>query len=343
MPLDEVSGESNYLVAGQESNSPASWWRPQRTLPAIACLCMLFGALLTSGRAPARHYLLGGHVGKIEQLFTDDDPCKDFDYISIDRVIHKNLGNAGPDSGAEGMVYEGMDKKRGEPGNPVVVVMNATSLFTSKADCNGMNGDYAAICCQGNTDIAVTFKFYDGVTMNPLILPQLYFTFFDLDTHRTGNEVEYVRIWDYKDYVLTKNTLVSANQEVDGSTTLIATVPGTGQDNPEDPLLLTSEQKNKAVTVEYQDKSEFRVQFGSNDKVDNLVDRWFRVFLFVAKPSLLCGKTQGEDTTGGVDVVPKSSTITTTTSIGQLSTTTEERRKCWFVIPIINWCFPKLF
>merc|ERR1719507_2953392 len=112
MPLDEVSGESNYLVAGQESNSPASWWRPQRTLPAIACLCMLFGALLTSGRAPARHYLLGGQVGKIEQLFTDDDPCKDFDYISIDRVIHKNLGNAGPDSGAEGMVYEGMDKKK---------------------------------------------------------------------------------------------------------------------------------------------------------------------------------------------------------------------------------------
>eukprot|EP00419_Tripos_fusus_P002203 CAMPEP_0172688288 /NCGR_PEP_ID=MMETSP1074-20121228/22316_1 /TAXON_ID=2916 /ORGANISM="Ceratium fusus, Strain PA161109" /LENGTH=281 /DNA_ID=CAMNT_0013507901 /DNA_START=38 /DNA_END=880 /DNA_ORIENTATION=- len=274
-PQNEELGESNPNVVGQKNKSLTCWGRLQCALPALACLCMLVGACLSASSGQARHrrYFFGDKLGNIEQLFSDD-PCKDFEYISIDRIIHKNLGNSGPDTGAEGMVYEGVDQKRNEPGKPVIMVLNATSLLLTDAKGNGMNGQYATVGVQGNTDVKLTFKFYDGVTMKPMNIPQLYFTFFDLDTHATGNEVEYVRVWDHKDYILTTQTHVSTTEEVDGSTTFVATVPGTGADNPEDPLLLTSEQKKKAVTVQFQDVSDFHVEFGSKDKVENLVDRW---------------------------------------------------------------------
>merc|ERR1712156_1024947 len=100
----------------------------------------------------------------------------------------------------------------------------------------------------------MTVKFLDGLTMQPTVMKSLDFTFFDLETHAAGNEVEYIKVWGLSSFVLTQNTTVKAGVDhTDGSASFEATTPGTGLDNPSDPLFLASEQKNKAVTLHFED------------------------------------------------------------------------------------------
>merc|ERR1712176_1480592 len=65
-----------------------------------------------------------------------------------------------------------------------------------------------------------------------------------------------------------------------------ATTEGTGEDNPKDPTELTEQQKDRAVTVEFENVKHFDFEIGaSKGKTD-------RVFSFVFRPSLLCAKTK---------------------------------------------------
>jgi len=235
------------------------------------------------------------------------DPCRNFEYISMEKAVYRNLGCKGPDAGPEGMIYQGADVKpvgsfngkRPAP-SPVMVVLNASAAMDFETDStySGMIGNYARINIKHGTSMLMTVKFLDGLTMQPTVMKSLDFTFFDLDTHATGNEVEYIKVWGLSSFVLTQNTLVkSAVDHTDGSATFEATTPGTGLGNPADPLLLTSEQKNKAVTLHFENVSQFKVELGSIDKAPH--QGGHRAFMFVAKPSLQCGRTIGMDTTGG--------------------------------------------
>jgi len=277
--------------------------------------------------AHARH---AGHIlsqaGNIEELVSEaSDPCKDFEYVAFKGIVHNNLGNTGPDSGAEGIVYEGVHMKPGEPTKPILMVVNSTSPF--KPADSGLSGKYAMIACEGNTAVSVTARFLDAVTYSPVTLAKLEITFLDLDTHQTGNEVEYIRVWDYANYLTTKNSLVEAKSD-DTSATFTATVPGDTIDNPQDPFLLTSDQKNKAVTVEFVGVDHFHAEFGSKDKLNIVNERRNRAFLMAPLPSLLCARTQEPDTTGGISVpyvasstaYPSTTTVTTTTTVATTTT-----------------------
>jgi len=240
------------------------------------------------------------------ELVHASDPCRNFEYISMEKAIYRNLGRKGPDTGPEGLIYKGADVKpvgtfgkRPAP-SPIMVVLNASAAMDLKTDStyNGMSGQYARVNLKHGTSMLMTVKFLDGLTMQPRVMKSLDFTFFDLDTHATGNEVEYIKVWGLSSFVLTQNTMInSAIDHTDDSATFEATTPGTGLDNPTDPLLLTSEQKNKAVTLHFEDISQFKLELGSIDKTPH--QGGHRAFIFVAKPSLRCGRKIGMDTTGG--------------------------------------------
>jgi len=99
-------------------------------------------------------------------------------------------------------------------------------------------------------------------------------------------------------------------------------------------LSLTRHQKNKAVTIRYNDVDNFDVDFWSEGGTDSSEYTEYFPFNFVFSPLLLCAKTIGaKDPT----IVPGKTTTTTST------TTTPQEKKCLFIIPIVNWCFPKFW
>merc|ERR1712039_79150 len=104
------------------------------------------------------------------------------------------------------------------------------------------------------------------------------------------HSVEHVEICDYHAYYLTDETEVSTKK--DNATNCMvytATKAGNGSDNPTDPLALTPLQKNRAVTVRFEDKSSFDFEIGASKGSHG------RVFSFVLRPSLLCAKTKMPD------------------------------------------------
>jgi len=152
-----------------------------------------------------------------------------------------------------------------------------------------------------------------------------------------GQEVEYIRIKKPDQYFLTKNTLLEVSEGDDGYVAFKATTNGNSADNPQDPLFLTVEQKNKAVTVRYKDVNKFEVELGSEGYGGN-----YRGFIFVFRPTLLCAKTSD-----GEDPQVVTETLETTTAVGVVeveeTTTTREEKRCLFTVPIINWCIPKFW
>jgi len=377
----ETSPNFNPGAAGEECDNVASWWRPRRALPALAGLLLFAGAFLVVARTnAARGGPFLGQFSNVEELF-ETDTCKDFAHASLGKVVHNNVGNYGPDSGAEGIVYEGLFKKPGMPDQTITMVLNAITPFQSYQKANGMEGAYAMVGVKGNTSVRVKIRFFDKETSQQLAIPGMRFSIQDFDTHQTGNEVEYVKVWGWKSYVLTKNTNVKVSFEDSDTVKFTATLPGIWGDHAKDAYLLTSDQKNKVVDVLFQDASEFILEFGSFDIVNNGI-RNHRHFFITPEPALLCAETQGEDTTGGILPYAKyqpttTTTMTTatpytaptvaptvaptlmptvaptvtappivTTSYNTATTTTKSGSSlrscwCWFIILSFNWFFVK--
>lgn len=251
-----------------------------------------------------------------------DHPCQSFQYISMANAVHKNLGHQGPDEGSEGMIYEGAEVRLANASNgggprpwPVMVELRASNETPLATDTqfNGMVGPFARLNIEHGTRVLLTVRFLDGLTLQPRVMRSVDFTFFNLVTHETGNEVKYVKLSGFSSFVLTRKTEVNAAIDpTDGSATFQGTVPGTDHDSPTDPWLLSSEQKNKAVTLHLEDVAEFKVELGIIDKAQH----WGvnHNFLFVLQPSLQCGQTNGTDTTGGTVLHSQTATAATTTA-----------------------------
>lgn len=278
-----------------------------------------------------------GHTAAISQLFelSPADPCDGQPQIKLSKALHSNLGNKGPDKGDEGIVFPGVNMHPGNPNQEVLVVINATN-DNIVSHHNGMWGKYAGISAMGGTKVHAHVRLVDKNTREPVIIRELDITFFDLDRHGEGQEVEYIRVKKPYQYFLTASTFIDASEGDDGYVTFKATKDGNGHDNPTDPLLLTVEQKNKAVTVRYHDIDNFDVEMGSEG-----VGHSYRGFIFVFRPSLLCAKTSD-----GKDPQLVNETIETTTTSGVVvepTTTISDDKKCLFTIPVVGWCFPKFW
>jgi len=343
LPASGIDGLTDEDLESQQAPT-GPWMTSRRMLACMVGIAISGTALVAIVRGSTMNTIPAetGHIAAIRQKFdlspaNLSDPCDGKPQIKLSRTLHSNLGNKGPDTGDEGIVFPGVNMQPGNPNQDVLVVVNATNNDVDSAS-NGMWGKYAGISAKGGTKVHANFSLLDKNSRNPVILRELDITFFDLDRHGEGQEVEYIRIKKPDQYFLTKPTLVEATESDDGYVTFKATKNGNAADNPADPLLLTVEQKQKAVTVVYKDTNKFEVEMGS-EGIRN--DPNYRGFIFVFRPSLLCARTiDGEDPT----LVPGRTTTTTTVAVVDDTTTSKgEDRTCLFVVPIVSWCFPKFW
>jgi len=296
---------------------------------AAALLVLACAALLLSRARPAS--LLPGRVRAATGLVLVEevpaDPCAGFAFLNMTTVVHNNLGGKGPDSGAEGIVFRGVDQGRGETNREILLIVNASGDYQpNSARQNGFNGAYMTINLRGGTHVQLHMRVVDAFTGQPMTLPKQEMTFFDLDTGDNGQNTEYIKIRGYTSATLTTNTELRRTEE-DGFTRFTASTVGTGDDNPHDPLALTIQQKNRAVTLEFQPLGELDAELGCSAGPHP------RYFTFVGRPSLVCATTTdgaGDDTS-----------LSTTDSSGNPAPTPTTTESCLFTIPIINWCCPK--
>jgi hypothetical protein len=307
------------------------------------------------------------------------DPCANYNRMRLDTVMHNNLGGKGPDSGEEGIVYQGVYVNLHSHQKPVEIEVHLNSLGTYTPNAAGENGfskpgqKYESINIGGGTSVKVRFQVLDRATKFPITLDHLELTFFDLDTGDGGRTVESVEVNRLHSYYLTKNTEITVKNksrvsgkymtltdtnckannldmdlsmrpltfqeasiicdkqpfcggfqyhpEWEGGTVpqyfstdydcitgddsagwtaymtdkenswvFTATTPGDGNDNPVDPMKLTAQQRNRAVTVTFRKINEFNVTMASTAG-------WMpRYFTFLGRPSVLCALTsEGEE------------------------------------------------
>jgi len=267
------------------------------------------------------------------------DPCAKYPYISLDKVTHSNLGKKGPDSGAEGIVYEVTEMDPGHSPKHLLMTVNASAAYKAgHAKYNGIHGKYGLVTLAAGNEAEFTIKFMDPTTLKAVKIPKQEFTFFDLDQSSNGDNREYVETMGAKQVWLTKNTEIQVTDLPGGYKKFMSSQPGSGADNPKDPLALTVQQKNRAVTVEFQDFSELKVIFG------NTAGQYARYYMFVARPSLICARTT--DAASGMDHGMDGQLVAlehTTPPPGAATPPPAftPAPKCWFTVPVVNYCVPE--
>merc|ERR1719436_2004675 len=219
----------------------------------IGCAVVL---LLTVSRAPAFHAVHRKDPGAEVQLNDAEaaaDPCGAYPYYRIERVLHSNLGEHGPDSGAEGMVFAVTTSKTGLHlhDRPLELHVHAVGEYhPSWPKENGFHGNFARINLKAGSNVSLEVFAFNPETNETEILPEGSLTFFDLDTGKTS--IEFVTSSNFTDAILTNETELERVDNTDGSTTFRATVRGNGDDNPGNPLEMSVLQKNRAVTLKYE-------------------------------------------------------------------------------------------
>lgn len=265
-------------------------------------------ALAAGGKTVSRHGTVVA-PSRIVGLDTEElpsivDPCSHLPTIRLDKVKHSNLGNSGPAEGEEGIIYgtstlhEGLDKK------DVELHLHALDAVTNERagekyhphytapwpKANGINGHFGVINVASGQSVKLqvhaAVKDDDG-KYNDVRLGKAAITFFDLDAGLNGNQsVEFIRVRNnFASYWLTNTTEVQVD-EGEEYTKFAASKRGTGTDNPANPIKLTPLQKNRAVTVSYDDIDHIEIEVGASE------GKTVRVFQFTVRPALACAQTE---------------------------------------------------
>lgn len=322
----------------EEPARPAFSWVPKRGLLATLGFATAGAALLWLGRTSPRPQMPLAFVDGAMQLDAMDanDPCRKYPFIDLKEVLHKNLGNQGPDTGDEGLKYKAAYYKPGEQHEDLILVVNASAAYKAgHAKYNGIHGKYGLITLRSGNEAEFTFKILDAATGKPKTLAKQEFTFFDLDQSAGDLNREYIEVDHPSNMWLTKNTEIQVSTVGSGKTKFMSSVKGSGSDNPKDPLALTVQQKNRAVTVEFKDFSELKVTLGCTP------GRHARYFMFVIRPTLLCAKTVGSVDKGGDEVVTVTTTTGAPTAAPAPAGKEVAKKDCLATIPLINFCVPK--
>jgi len=222
-------------------------------------------------------------------------------------VISSNLGKQGPDKDApEGIIYRATATNTGSDVKNLEIHVHSLKNFSVAADdedsydsaydpafktgsyVNGIHGKFACINIKQNKSLKVRAHAYDADKKEDILLPHAAISFFDLDTGYDNNHsVEHVSVAGYSAYYLSNETQITVSHDHDnGITAFTATKEGTGADNPTDPIELTREQKDRAVTLELTAVKHVDFEIGAS------AGRTGRVFSFVFRPSMLCAKTK---------------------------------------------------
>merc|ERR1719240_1492858 len=132
--------------------------------------------------------------------------------LSRATVTHSNLGGAGPDSGAETLVYANVFPN-------VDMVVSASSPYTPNllnanggVLHNGLHGGFGVInmACDGSVDL--TFTFTDSTTGQPTVPSPFLFTWFDSDHGMAHESRESITVSGFSSYHMTDMTALDVTE-----------------------------------------------------------------------------------------------------------------------------------
>lgn len=124
-----------------------------------------------------------------------------------------------------------------------------------------------------DSSLNVTFSFVDSASGEELVLEMVHFTIMDLEESDTLTE--FIQVGGFESYVLAEQTEVNVTEGPDGLTIFESTMMGDSCNDPTDPMRLKDsikceedvlDQKKRAVTLLFSQRSSFSVNFGISCK-----------------------------------------------------------------------------
>lgn len=219
--------------------------------------------------------------------------------LSSGTISHSNLGGAGPDGGAETLVFSGVFNSHG---TVLDMVVSATSPYTPNllnanggVLHNGLHGGFGVInmACDGSVDLV--FSFVDQATGAPATPPPFLFTWFDSDHGMAHESRESITVHGFSSYHITDMSSLDiaevgeglsevALAEAEGAATFTSTMRGGRIDNPVSPLHLTRLQADRTLSLLFSGKSSFTVTLAET----GYANPQGRNFYFSGTSALIC-------------------------------------------------------
>jgi len=237
-------------------------------------------------------------------------PCTSFPYMKIlSPPFWRNLGQAGPDYGEEGMYFNVTMSNVGTVQTEAQLIIHADQGYVpSWNEFNGINGEYVRINFNSGTAAGFTLYFLDKATNTKMTIPRGYLTFADMDGGPNSKEFVAFDATPFTDNSffgnlsgLTESTAINPNPAVQSmvdpgvySRTLVFSGTGVdlGADNPSSGDVLSTRQKNNAVTLQIgAGLTELKFKLGATAGSTS------RTVQFTFQPTLLCASTLMPDGT----------------------------------------------
>lgn len=271
----------------------------RRTFTVVAGLIMMCGAISFWHNPNMLAKANMGFFLGLESEATVETDCGDLPFVKLEKVVTSNLGKQGPNTSAEeGIIYQASAHHTGTDVDNLEIHVHSLKAFDNESYdddyepafthgtyVNGIHGNFACVNVKQGKSVKLRAHAYDADKKKDIAVPHGALSFFDLDTGKDNVlSVEHVKVSGYTHYFVSNETEINVTQEGD-FTVFTATKEGTGDDNPTNPIELTPEQKDRAVTIEFAGKSHFDFEVGAS------AGHTSRVFCFVFRPSLLCAKT----------------------------------------------------
>jgi hypothetical protein len=180
-------------------------------------------------------------------------------------VLHSNLGGQGPDEGAENMHIRDVDGTTGTT-DLIITASGGSQYKPNNPEINGLSNAFGLINVKCGSSASLRFQFVNSATGNKQKFSSLPVSFYDFDQSGNGDQ-EFATIQGASAYWVTTTTqLVSNISSNKGS--WISSITGHTEDNPLDHNL-TDEQKDRALSVLFENASTFVVTLGVKPAASN--------------------------------------------------------------------------
>lgn len=234
-----------------------------------------------------RHFLISGLTSL---YFCEVEPVSmDFNLAT---VAYSNLGGLGPDFDAPRALRFNNIAAIANDQMIDLTVVNTTSYDPANTANNGLNGEFAQVNIRGGSTTRFRFQFLKHGTDDPVHMDWTMLSMFDLDeakpkkNKKTGQirpqYRETLEVKGFATHFITEHSEVQLTQLGAKWYQYTSSTKGSGKDNPTDPMALTEQQKNRAVTFMFHDISAFDARFEAMKPT-----KTGRNFLFAGKSSVV--------------------------------------------------------
>lgn len=256
-----------YVLEVIEKGNPCKYWAPKgEACPTLSSQCA--GEYCGAAKATKPRPKNTTVVTTTTTTTTTTNACEgdvELKFWEASRG-QNNVGGKGPDSGDEFLRLLNVGTVEGKVFD--LLISSTSDKYTTPegyAQYNGVYGYFGYLTMSTGSEFNIKFRFVEANTTTPITLPKFYFTFFDLDTGDVTNNksgaAEEATATGYEKYFVGPDTELSVQKNDQGVDSFRATKYGTGADNPKDPLALTKQQQNRAVTFQFLEKSEFEATY----------------------------------------------------------------------------------